>query len=153
MGVPADFTMTARKIGQSRHIVLGTASHFEVRGEPSTPAELQQHRAVVYAQKGGGARWTFRHGATEDTVTLRASALLRRKACARRASQGLVCVWRPSGCFSPISTTARSGKRCEIGSCRGSMFGLASQQAGASAKGRAFAVFVENKLRQTHFAP
>jgi DNA-binding transcriptional LysR family regulator len=71
MGVPADFTMTARKIGQSRHIVLGTASHFEVRGEPSTPAELQQHRAVVYAQKGGGARWTFRHGATEDTVTLR----------------------------------------------------------------------------------
>ena len=38
MGMLADSAMVARKIGQSRRLVLGTPSYFEKAGEPSTPA-------------------------------------------------------------------------------------------------------------------
>ena len=48
MGVLADSTMVARKIGQSRRLVLGAPSYFEKVGEPSTPAELADHQAVIY---------------------------------------------------------------------------------------------------------
>jgi hypothetical protein len=62
--------MTARKIGQSRRLVLGTPSYFDKAGEPSTPTELAHHAAVIYAHGGGGITWTFRKGANEKTVTL-----------------------------------------------------------------------------------
>jgi DNA-binding transcriptional LysR family regulator len=48
LGLLADSTMVARKIGQSRRLVLGTPSYFEKAGEPSTPAELTDHQAVIY---------------------------------------------------------------------------------------------------------
>jgi DNA-binding transcriptional LysR family regulator len=70
MGVLADSSMTARKIGQSRRLVLGAPSYFKKWGEPSTPAELAHHPAVIYDQGGGGTTWTFRNGAEEETVTL-----------------------------------------------------------------------------------
>jgi hypothetical protein len=35
LGVVADSTMTARMIGQSRRVVVGTRSYFEKAGEPS----------------------------------------------------------------------------------------------------------------------
>jgi DNA-binding transcriptional LysR family regulator len=47
MGMLADFTMVARKIGQSRRLVLGTPSYFEKAGEPATPAELAGQQAVI----------------------------------------------------------------------------------------------------------
>jgi hypothetical protein len=48
MGLLADSTIVARKIGQSRRLVLGTPSYFEKAGEPSTPAELTDHQAVTF---------------------------------------------------------------------------------------------------------
>lgn len=73
MGMLADSTMVARKIGQSRRLVLGTPSYFEKAGEPSRPAELADHQAVIYAQDTGGATWSFRNGTAEETVTLKGS--------------------------------------------------------------------------------
>jgi DNA-binding transcriptional LysR family regulator len=43
MGTLADSAMVARKIGQSRRLVLGTPAYFKKAGEPSTPAELTGH--------------------------------------------------------------------------------------------------------------
>ena len=48
MGMLANSTMVARKIGQSRRLALGTPSYFKSAGEPSTPAELTDHRAVIF---------------------------------------------------------------------------------------------------------
>jgi DNA-binding transcriptional LysR family regulator len=70
MGVLTDSAITVRKIGQSRRLVLGTPAYFEEAGEPSTPADLARHRAVIYARRGGGTSWTFCKGDAEEAVTL-----------------------------------------------------------------------------------
>ncbi len=67
----ADSALTARKIGESRRLVLGAQSYFAETGEPTTPADLSGHRAVVYARGGGGDTWTFHKEGTELKVALR----------------------------------------------------------------------------------
>jgi DNA-binding transcriptional LysR family regulator len=70
MGKLVDSTLTARRIASRRHSVLGTPAYFARTGEPATPADLFAHDAIVYAQRGGGAEWTFRRNGTEVPVTL-----------------------------------------------------------------------------------
>lgn len=71
MGRLAASSLTVRKIGESRLLVLGTPAYFAAFGEPATPADLARHQAVVYMQRGGGDAWTFRRGDSEMPVTLR----------------------------------------------------------------------------------
>ncbi len=71
MGTLPDSTLTARKISQSRRMVLGAPSYFARAGEPKEPADLMDHQAVIYDQRGGGAVWTFRRGAAETSVTVK----------------------------------------------------------------------------------
>jgi DNA-binding transcriptional LysR family regulator len=71
MGRLADSTLTARRIASGRHAVLGTPAYFGRAGEPKVPGDLIAHEAVVYAQSGGGAVWTFRRDGAELTVTLK----------------------------------------------------------------------------------
>ena len=154
MGALADSTMTARRIGQSRRMVLGTPAYFEQAGEPSTPTELAGHPAVVYAQGGGGgATWTFRREAAEETVTLKDSVRVTAAEGVREAvfaglglcvaaewmfqpalDQGLVRQVLPEWTLPSIDLWAAfpTGRR-------------------ASAKARAFADFVEEQLRGTSF--
>jgi len=153
MGALADSTMTARRIGQSRRMVLGTPAYFEQAGEPSTPTELAGHPAVVYAQGGGGATWTFRREAAEETVTLKDSVRVTAAEGVREAvfaglglcvaaewmfqpalDQGLVRQVLPDWTLPSIDLWAAfpTGRR-------------------ASAKARAFADFVEEQLRGTSF--
>lgn len=71
MGSLNDSSLTARKIGQGRRLVLGTPSYFAGAGDPRTPVDLATHKAVIYDQRGGGAAWTFRQGSTEAAVILK----------------------------------------------------------------------------------
>lgn len=62
MGNLDDSSLTARKIGESPCVILGTPIYFKRSGEPVTPADLLQHQAVIYT-RGEGSHWTFtRHG-------------------------------------------------------------------------------------------
>lgn len=70
IGRLADSSLTARRIGESRLLVLGTPAYFAACGEPATPADLARHQSVVYMQRGGGDAWTFRRGDAEVPVTL-----------------------------------------------------------------------------------
>ena len=70
MGDLADSGLTARKIGQSDRVVLGTPTYFSKFGKPSAPADLVNHQAVVYAQGNGGTSWSFLHGTTEISVVV-----------------------------------------------------------------------------------
>ena len=70
IGRLADSSLTARRIGESRLLVLGTPAYFAACGEPATPADLARHQSVVYMQRGGGDAWTFRRGDAEAPVTL-----------------------------------------------------------------------------------
>jgi DNA-binding transcriptional LysR family regulator len=70
MGDLAASTLTARKIGEGRRAVLATPSYFAAMGEPTMPAELLDHQAVIYDQRGGGSLWSFRKGTSEVSVTI-----------------------------------------------------------------------------------
>jgi DNA-binding transcriptional LysR family regulator len=69
-GSLADSTFVARKIGQSRRLVVATPNYFAKYGEPKSPAELVAHQSVIYAPYGGGVSWTFRRGSAETSVEI-----------------------------------------------------------------------------------
>lgn len=69
MGTLSDSSLIARKIAESRRVVLGTPAYFEQHGEPACPADLNQHQAIIYAL-GGGAHWQFTKAGEEQTVTV-----------------------------------------------------------------------------------
>jgi DNA-binding transcriptional LysR family regulator len=71
MGDLQGSSLTARKIGQSARLVVGTPSYFEATGEPQLPAELLDRQAVIYDQRGGGTLWSFRKVGAEVSVTIR----------------------------------------------------------------------------------
>ncbi len=71
MGRLVDSALTARRIARCRHAVLATPAYFARAGEPAAPTDLLAHDAVIYAQRGGGAAWTFRREGTEVSVTLK----------------------------------------------------------------------------------
>lgn len=69
MGTLGDSTLTARKIAECRRVVLGTPAYFEQHGEPTCPADLTRHQAVVYTL-GGGANWQFSKDGEEQSVII-----------------------------------------------------------------------------------
>lgn len=69
MGALTDSGLTARKIAACRRVVLGTPAYFAKHGEPSCPAELSKHQAVVY-NLGGGTTWEFAKGTEKQSVIL-----------------------------------------------------------------------------------
>jgi DNA-binding transcriptional LysR family regulator len=70
MGALTDSALTARKIGQSRRVVVGTPSYFAKAGEPRIPTDLAAHEAIIYDVRGGGAACTFTRGMEEVAITL-----------------------------------------------------------------------------------
>ena len=69
MGALIDSGLTARKIAECRRVVLGTPAYFEKHGEPTCPADLSKHQAVVYSL-AGGAQWLFRKDGEEHPVII-----------------------------------------------------------------------------------
>ena len=69
-GLP-NSTRTARRIASGRQVVLGSPAYFARVGEPAAPGDLVTHEAVIYAQKGGGADWTFKRDGVDIAVTLK----------------------------------------------------------------------------------
>ncbi|MHC8325668.1 LysR family transcriptional regulator [Pseudomonas sp. LB1P83] len=69
LGAQSDSGLTARKIAECRRVVLATPAYFEKHGEPTCPADLSKHQAVVYSL-GGGANWQFRNGTDEQSAII-----------------------------------------------------------------------------------
>lgn len=153
MGELTSSAMTARRIGRSSRMVLGTPAYFERAGEPSTPAELAAHPAVIYAQGGGGATWSFRRDEAEETVVLKDVIRVTAAEGVREAvfaSLGL-CV-ASEWMFQPELEQGRV--RQVLADWALPVIDLwAAFPTGrrASAKARAFADFVEAQLRSTNF--
>jgi DNA-binding transcriptional LysR family regulator len=70
MGSLDDSSMTARRISQSRRLVVGTPEYFAEMGVPASPAELSRHQAIVYSLRGGGESWAFSQNGTEVAVVV-----------------------------------------------------------------------------------
>jgi DNA-binding transcriptional LysR family regulator len=154
IGRLADSAVTARKIGQCQRRVIGTPAYFEAKGVPQTPADLLAHEAIIYAQRDGGANWTFRQGTSETTVTvngrLRVSAtegvregvlaglgfaIASEWAFAPELKSGAVISVLDNWSLAPIDLWA--------------VFPTGRQ---ASAKARAFASFIESQMSMSRFS-
>lgn len=70
MGELPDSAMTARRIAQSRRLVVATPAYLALAGTPRSPADLAGHQAVVYDRGGGGSAWQFRREGSEASVVL-----------------------------------------------------------------------------------
>jgi DNA-binding transcriptional LysR family regulator len=71
MGELVDSNMTARRIGVARRRVLATPAYFARHGKPTAPADLLEHRALVYSRDlDGGEDWTFRKDTVEQSIKL-----------------------------------------------------------------------------------
>ena len=70
MGSLNDSSMTARRIAQSRRLVVGTPAYFAEAGIPTTPADLSQHQAIIYSLRGGGESWAFSQQGKEVAVVV-----------------------------------------------------------------------------------
>jgi DNA-binding transcriptional LysR family regulator len=67
-----DPSLTARKIGEGRQRVMGTATYFKEHGVPKTPGDLLAHEAVILQRRGVIAdEWTFRKGTATAPTKIR----------------------------------------------------------------------------------
>jgi DNA-binding transcriptional LysR family regulator len=151
-----DSSLTARKIGQGRRLVLGTPSYFAKAGEPASPIDLVRHQAIIYDQRGGGVVWTFRKNSAEIAVTLKGRVRV-------TAAEGV-----REAVFSDLGLTVSSewmfGPELRSGKVRAvledwslpaiDLWAVFPTGRQASAKARAFATFIEDRLfgRDSGFA-
>jgi len=79
MGKLASSSLTARRIGACRRILVATPAYLQQHGTPQTPDQLAEHAAIVLSRGEGGEHVTFtRDGVAHDVVLqpkLRISAL------------------------------------------------------------------------------
>jgi DNA-binding transcriptional LysR family regulator len=52
MGTLSDSSLTARRIGRGKRLVIGTPSYFKHAGTPRMPGDLIGHQAIAYLQEG-----------------------------------------------------------------------------------------------------
>ncbi len=148
MGTLTDQALTARRIGQSRRLVVGSPSYFAKSGVPMTPEELGAHRSVIYDRAGGGALWTFRRGTEEISVTLKGRVRLTAAEGVREAVfAGLGVAIASEWMFEP---ELRAGTVTEVLQDwllpRMDLWAAFPAGRQSSAKARAFADFIENRL-------
>jgi DNA-binding transcriptional LysR family regulator len=148
MGSLTDSTLTARKIGQARRLVLGTPGYFAKAGEPSVPADLSAHQAVIYEQRGGGAVWKFQKGTAETSVTVKGRVRITAAEGVREAVfAGLGLVVASEWMFEP--ELVRGTVRPVLGDWTlppVDLWAVFPTGRRVSAKARAFVTFIETHL-------
>ena len=150
LGNLADSALKARRVGQSRALVVGARSYFDAHGMPEMPEELVAHQAVIYEhRRAGGATWVFRKGTAEVAVTV--SGRLRVSA-AEGVREGVlsglgVSIGGSEWLFSPelksgaVVSVLQDWSLPSVGLW--TVFPTGRQ---ASAKARAFASFIEQRI-------
>lgn len=148
MGSLTDSSLTARKIGQGRRVVLGTPSYFANSGVPTSPTDLVSHQAVIYDQRGGGAAWTFRQGSTEASITLKGRVRVTAAEGVREAVfSDLGLTVSSEWMFAPELHSGKVRSVLEDWSLPAiGLWAVFPTGRQASAKARAFAVFIESRL-------
>jgi DNA-binding transcriptional LysR family regulator len=151
IGSLSDSTMTGRKIGQGRRLVLGTPSYFARHGEPGSPTDLAGHQAVIYDRRGGGAAWTFRRGTAETAMTLKGRVRATAAEGVREAVfSDLGLTISSEWMFAPELRSGRVRAVLEDWSLPAiDLWAVFPTGRQASAKARAFATFIEERLFRT----
>lgn len=151
MGPFVDSPLIARKIAVCRRVVVGTSAYFDVMGIPRTPTDLLGHQAVIYDQRPGGQNWTFRQGSAEVSVTLHGRLRVSAAEGVREAVfAGLgLSVGGSAWLFTPeLQSGAVKAVLGDWSLPPGELWAVFPTGRQASAKARAFAMFMERQLSQ-----
>jgi DNA-binding transcriptional LysR family regulator len=68
IGALEDSSLIARRIAATPLMIVAAPSYLEAHGEPRTPRDLAQHRALVYGHSTAAQRWKLATGGTATTV-------------------------------------------------------------------------------------
>ena len=155
MGDLPDSSLTARKIGRGPRVVVGSPDYFARMGEPTTPADLIDHQAVIYDQRGGGTVWSFTQGSAETAVTLKSRMRINAAEGVREAVfAGIGLAVASEWMFAP---EIASGQVKQILTDwelpQLDLWAVFPTGRNASTKARAFAAFIEQELRADLFRP
>jgi DNA-binding transcriptional LysR family regulator len=152
MGELEDSSLTARRIGQARRLIIGTPAYFQRAGEPHIPGDLPAHECVIYAKGPGGDVWLFSRDTSEVSVTVRG----RLRVSAAEGVRSAVL----NGVGLSVASEWMFSRELASGQVKAVMTDWsippidlwAVFPAGrvASAKARSFATFVEERLAATH---
>lgn len=152
MGRLVNSTLTARRIATCSHAALGTPTYFARAGEPATPADLHAHDAVIYAQRGGGATWTFRRHGAEVPVTLNGRLRMSaaegvRAAVLAHAGVAIASEWMftPEIADGTVKTVLRDWELPQL-----DLWAVFPAGRSATTKARIFITFVEKLMHPPH---
>lgn len=68
LGDLADSAMTARKLAQTKRMIVASSDYLTSQGIPKSPGDLLSHQIIIYNQAVGGDEWRFRRGTSELSV-------------------------------------------------------------------------------------
>jgi len=155
MGRLTDSTLTARRIASGRQVVLGSPAYFARVGEPTAPGDLVTHEAVIYAQKGGGADWTFKRDGVDVAVTLKGRLRVSaaegvRAAVLANAGIAIASEWMfaPEIADGTVKVVLQDWELPRI-----DLWAVFPAGRTATAKARAFTQFVQNVMRIPNGSP
>jgi DNA-binding transcriptional LysR family regulator len=97
-----DSSVVARRIGQSRRVVVASGAYLARRGRPATPEELAGHECIRYTHQRPPDQWTFT--GEDGPRRVRVSGRLESNngdALADAAAGGLGLAWLPDFIVSP----------------------------------------------------
>lgn len=148
MGGLADSSLTARRIGRARRLVVGTPAYFARVGLPVVPGDLAGHEAIVYLPECDSAAWSFRQGSSELSVTIRSRLRITAAEGVRAAvladmGVAMISEWM----FSPeLATGAAQAVLTDWELPSVSLWAVYPTGRIATAKARAFVSFLERTL-------
>ncbi len=67
-GVLQDSMLIARKLADSRRVIVASPEYLELHGEPTTPEELKAHNCIVCKMDANPVVWRFRDPGGEEYV-------------------------------------------------------------------------------------
>lgn len=65
IGRPKELSLTARKLAESRRVVVASPAYISRRGRPETPEDLKRHNCMSYTHLAEGKGWPFRRNGRE----------------------------------------------------------------------------------------
>ena len=68
IGHLADSSLIARRVGQTRRVLVASPAYLEAHGEPATPRDLASHRTIQFTPLSSPSEWGFNDDGRELRV-------------------------------------------------------------------------------------
>jgi DNA-binding transcriptional LysR family regulator len=111
IGVLADSSMTAIKVGEIRRVICGSPAYFRKRGRPEKPADLSRHACITFEGLQSPAAWLFPAKKGAQSVPIHSRLVVNTAEAAVDAAVAGVGLTRV---FSYQAAAARAARKVEL---------------------------------------